>query len=231
MLSRFLAAALLLSAPAWADCKAALDAYAQKDYTTALAAFKAVQTEACAQYGLGVMSQRGLGMTADVNEALKWYRMAADQKYALAQFNLGVMYANGIGVQQDFMEALKWYGLAADQNLAVAEYNLGVMHAQGRGTPADTKEAAKWYRLSAEQGDADSQYALAYLYEFGDGVPQDPTQAYLWYSLVASRFKNAQVAITGRDNVAKKLTPAQIADLDAQVKAWKPKPASQEPAK
>jgi TPR repeat protein len=34
-------------------------------------------------------------------EAIKWYRLAADQDYADAQHNLGAMYDNGYGVPQD----------------------------------------------------------------------------------------------------------------------------------
>ena len=37
----------------------------------------------------------------DYAEAVRWYRMAADQGLADAQFVLGFMYANGQGVPQD----------------------------------------------------------------------------------------------------------------------------------
>ena len=33
-------------------------------------------------------------------EAVRWYRLAADQGYAAAQGNLGLMYGNGTGVPQ-----------------------------------------------------------------------------------------------------------------------------------
>ncbi len=34
-------------------------------------------------------------------EAVRWYRLAAEQGYVSAQTNLGVMYATGEGVTQD----------------------------------------------------------------------------------------------------------------------------------
>ena len=37
------------------------------------------------------------GVPQNYAEALKWYRLAADQGDADAQYNLGVMYANGQG--------------------------------------------------------------------------------------------------------------------------------------
>ena len=78
-----------------------------------------------AQYNLGIMYYNGQGVPQDYAEAVKWYRLAADQGDAYAQYNLGVMYDNGEGVPQDYKEAVKWYRLAAEQGHAKAQYNLG----------------------------------------------------------------------------------------------------------
>ncbi|MCP4827986.1 MAG: sel1 repeat family protein, partial [Proteobacteria bacterium] len=51
------------------------------------------------------MYNKSLGVSEDYAEAVKWYRLAADQGYADAQCNLGVMYDNGQGVPQDYAEA------------------------------------------------------------------------------------------------------------------------------
>ncbi len=67
----------------------------------------------------GVMYQNGKGVTQNDAEALKWYRLAADQGNAFAQGNLGWMYHNGDGVSQDYAEASKLYRLAADQGECV----------------------------------------------------------------------------------------------------------------
>ena len=59
------------------------------------------------------------------NEAIKWYRKAADQGNANGQFILGLMYANGEGVPEKNIEkATKWYRLAADQGYKAATENL-----------------------------------------------------------------------------------------------------------
>ena len=47
----------------------------------------------------------------DLKEAVRLFRLAAEQGEAKAQFNLGVMYAEGQGVPQDFKEAMEWYQL------------------------------------------------------------------------------------------------------------------------
>ncbi len=63
------------------------------------------------------MYDNGEGVPQDYAEAVKWYRLAAEQGDASAQYNLGIMYINGKGVPQDYAEAVKWYRLAAEQGM------------------------------------------------------------------------------------------------------------------
>ena len=51
------------------------------------------------------------GVPQDDAEAVRWYRLAAEQGHAYAQYNLGVMYDTGEGVPQDDAEAVRWYRL------------------------------------------------------------------------------------------------------------------------
>ena len=74
----------------------------------------------------------GRGVPQDEAEAVRWYRLSADQGNAFAQYNLGVSYAFGRGVPQDEAEAVRWYRLSADQGNASAQYNLGVRLRPGR---------------------------------------------------------------------------------------------------
>jgi TPR repeat protein len=78
------------------------------------------QRDAKAQYNLGAMYNNGEGVPEDDAEAVKWYRLAAEQGLASAQSRLGLMYDNGEGVSEDDAEAVKWYRLAAGQGLASA---------------------------------------------------------------------------------------------------------------
>ena len=58
-------------------------------------------------------------MPRDADEALRWYRMAAEQDYAPAQATLGDLYLNGEAVpQEDDAEAARWYRRAAEQGHA-----------------------------------------------------------------------------------------------------------------
>ena len=55
----------------------------------------------------------GRGVPQDDAEAVRWYRLAADQGYAIAQLHLGASYAIGEGVRQDNIAAYMWFSLAA----------------------------------------------------------------------------------------------------------------------
>ena len=99
------------------------------------------------------MYDKGLGVTKDYTQAVKWWRKAADQGYANAQANLGVMYDRGRGVTQDYAEAVKWYRKAADQEYAYAQVLLGWMHYKGRGVIQDNITAHMWWNIAALKGD------------------------------------------------------------------------------
>ena len=128
-----------------------------------------------AQLGLGVMYERGRGVTQDDAEAVRWYRLATDQGStgtmlgirriaeqgnAEAQLVLGGMYFSGKGVAQDTREALRWYRQAAEQG---------------------TAEATAWVRRMAEQGNVAAQVNLGVMYEGGRGVTEDKVEAMAWY--------------------------------------------------
>ena len=55
-------------------------------------------------------------MPEDAAEAVRWYRLAADQGYAPAQYNLGTMYVRGRGVPEDVVTAHMWVSLAASRS-------------------------------------------------------------------------------------------------------------------
>lgn len=66
---------------------------------------------------LGQLYEDGQGVPRDYMEALKWYRMAADQGDIWAQLAVGRFYEKGCGVRQDDQEACFWFSLAASRSL------------------------------------------------------------------------------------------------------------------
>ena len=89
-----------------------------------------------AQSELGALYENGTGVVPqDHTEALRLYRLAADQGHIAAQCRLAWMYKNGNGISQDHTEAVRWCRLAADQGDARAQCALGLMHTGGTGIP------------------------------------------------------------------------------------------------
>jgi uncharacterized protein len=92
-------------------------------------------------------------------------------------------------------------------------------------------QAARRYREAAEQGDADAQALLGLMYELGQGVHQDYIQAYMWLTLAASRGSAVleKSHAEGRDRVAARMTPKQIAEAQRLAKEWRPVVKNQTP--
>ena len=123
-----------------------------KDRDVADCRVKAEQGNVGAQFNLGLMYRRGLGVVQDYKEAAKWTRLAAEQGAAIAQYNLGTMYQEGLGVAQDYKEAAKWTRLAAEQGDADAQYNLGVMYYKGEGVAQDYVMVHMYFNIAGVGG-------------------------------------------------------------------------------
>ena len=127
-----------------------------------------------------------------------------------------------MGVAKDYAAAASWYRKAADQGYAKAQYNLGLVYARSQGVPEDIAAAVSWYRKAADRGDASAQSFLGLMYYNGHGGTLDYVQAHMWFNLVAA--KGDAAAVKNRDLIAKKMTPAQIAEAQKLAREWKPKP-------
>jgi uncharacterized protein len=160
-------------------------------------------------------------MKGDYATALLLVRPLAERGNVHAQARLALLYELGQGVPQDDATAVSWYRKAAEQGDAGAQRSLGNMYRIGRGMPSDNAAAASWYRKAAEQGDARAQNNLGIMYDKGQGVQQDYVTAHMWLSLAAAT-SGFNEAVRNRDIVAKRMTPAQIAEAQKLAREWKP---------
>jgi hypothetical protein len=156
---------------------------------------------AVAQFNIGLMYHNGWGVPQDDAEAVKWYRMAAEQGLADAQNSLGLMYRNGWGVPRDYVEAARWYEKAGDQN------NDNVRRCQTAYTVMNAYRAyndvLKWCSGAADQGDAVAQAILGYMYSHGLGVDKDCVVSKGWYERAAAAGNdNARGQLRSGDNGA-----------------------------
>ncbi len=116
----------------------------------------AEQGLAPAQYRLGTMFEKGLGLPENPTKARTWYERAAAQGNVKAMHNLAVMQAEGAGGPQDFAGASRSFEAAAQHGLADSQYNLAILHERGLGVERDLAEAYKWFTIASANGDADA---------------------------------------------------------------------------
>ena len=118
-----------------------------------------------AQYNFGVLYDEGIGVEKDYDQALEWYRKAAEQEYAKAEHNLGIMYQEGHGVDKDPVEASRWFQLAAQHGEPAAQNNLAVMYVRGQGVAPDLGKAAYWSARAARAGNESARTNLPLIVE------------------------------------------------------------------
>lgn len=88
------------------------------------------------------------------DEAVRWWRQAAEGGDVEAQFNLAQAFAAGRGAPADARAAFEWFLRAAESGLVPAQARLGVLYATGEGVAADPIEAHKWLFVARLAGDA-----------------------------------------------------------------------------
>ncbi len=109
---------------------------------------KAAGGDVLALYNLGIMHEKGIGVTQDNCMAAAMYRKAAEKGLVQAQFRLGSLYYHGEGVPRDLQQAAEWYSKAADQGYPPAQAVLGNLYLAGEGVPKDIAKAMHWHKKS-----------------------------------------------------------------------------------
>jgi len=156
MLKALVLAALVVvvALPVSAGLREGLAAYKDGDYRAALHEFEplAERGDAAAQYHLGVMHAKGLGVRKNNYKAASWYNKAAKNGHAEAQYNLGQMYATDRGVPRNLGRAAHWFKKAAEQGLPKAQVALSTMYAKGWGVQKNHVLSYMWSSIAAKHG-------------------------------------------------------------------------------
>lgn len=167
LMAAMLGCALLFApAAAKADFADGVRAYEAGDHKAAYEAWLplANRGDVAAMRNIGHLYRWGQGVEKDINQAIHWYRMAAEKGFSRAQANLAAIYLQGDeGTPVNYEEAHKWFAAAAVQNLAVAQYNLGLMYELGLGVEKSEARALGWYNLAAKAGQAEAIERLSQL--------------------------------------------------------------------
>jgi TPR repeat protein len=162
------------------------------DYTLAANLFTqaARNGNARAQFELGRMYLKGLGVERDCAMTAAWIGKAANQNLAIAQTLFATLYLKGLCVLQDNATAKSWYAKAANLGDAAGQIMFGLMLADRK----DYSKAMCWLRkgeanqvelLLQPEGEAKSiqiseklkalaQYTIGLMYEAAAGVASSP---------------------------------------------------------
>ena len=177
-----------------ADIAAAQDVWAamKKADADSTAGERALKQQARESLTPQAMNEKGddyyfgrKGVSEDLQQAVSWYRKAAEVGNAAGMDNLGRMYKSGQGVDKDYNQAATWFRKAAEAGDAPGMCDLGRMYEGGLGVDRDDKQAVSWYRKAAEAGDTWGMINLGRMYEHGLGVEEDQQQAIAWYRKAA----------------------------------------------
>ena len=140
--------------------------------------------------------------SSNVVEAVRLFRLAAEQGHAEAQYMLAKLryiyrYDEAVDVSDE--EAARWACLAARQGHREAQSEVGIFYLWGRGVEQNVEEALRWFRLAAEGGDSEAQYYLGLCYYWGEGVERDVILCRQWLEKAAGQ--NHYYAIEALDTL------------------------------
>ena len=120
--------------------------------------------DAMAQLNLGAAYDNALGVERNIEQALHWYQLAAEQGLAEAQFNLAHLL---VEEEISTVAAAEWMQKAAEQGMADAQYLLGVIYAEGLGVTMNDAKARLWLQRAIDQGQADAAQFMKEHYHAG----------------------------------------------------------------
>jgi TPR repeat protein len=105
-----------------------------------------------AQYHLASILELGIGVTADLSEAARYYELALKGGEQGAGVDLAAMFINGRGVPCDINRGLTILEQLATQKFPMAHYNLGFIYEAGKSVAKDLERSKSHYRKAMELG-------------------------------------------------------------------------------
>lgn len=134
--------------------------------------------------------EKGKGVKKSEQNALYYYKRAAEGGNEKSQFWLGDAYlSGGLGVEKSAEQAIYFYKLAANQGHSVSLRKLGQCYERGEGIEQSSEKAFYYYKLAAEiemkHRCGYSVLALARCYKLGIGIPKSLEIAIYYYKLAA----------------------------------------------
>lgn len=149
-------------------------------------------------FEVGSCYLNGIGTEKDINRAVEFLKLGAEQGSAGAALTLGDMLECGYVNDEnytvsDYDAAFTLFKIAADGGLAAGTHRMGMMYKEGRGVPQCVETAITLIADAAERGLEQAQIDLYYIYRDGNEVERDLEKA-LSYLRMAVESGNENAA-------------------------------------
>jgi TPR repeat protein len=166
------------------------------------------------------MYETGDDLSKNPDQALKWYRKAADAGGAKASVTVAklLLSAGRSLTPEEGAEVRQRCEDAAKRNFSPGAYCMVLIYKQGLGTPKDEVEAQKWLGRAAELGHPQAALELGEAYWRGEGVKTDLVTAYMWIWLALSaKLPGAQ---QDEQALQKEMSPKQVEQAKRKANEW-----------
>ena len=154
----------------------------------------AEQGDADAQYSLGIRYELGKGVERSYEDAVKWYKKAAERGNVDAQYSLGFLfgkgYGKGNGAPQSEEEVVEWWKNVAKRERGATQFDRGFCASWAEAcSEIDRGTTVIWWRKAVDQGylRACAQFRLGFCYYKGQGVKQNDEEAIKWWKKAAGQ--------------------------------------------
>ncbi|MGB8354390.1 MAG: SEL1-like repeat protein [Chthoniobacteraceae bacterium] len=127
------------------------------------------------------------GVPVNLEEGVKWTKIAALSGVSTAEYNLAVCLLNGTGITMNREEAMRMFVKSANHGCDLAEDALGRFYSKGVNVPLDHELAYLWYEKAARQGNSHAQLWAGAAYLGGDGVAKDEVAGCEWVRKAAEQ--------------------------------------------
>ena len=114
--------------------------------------FKALNGNPVAQYFVGGDYKLGKGVAQDFEQAVMWFKLAAESNHLDALYELGICYNYGIGIKKDMKKANALWKQATSGYHADSAYRLGLNYWEGKGVQKDRQIALLYFSVAEELG-------------------------------------------------------------------------------
>lgn len=139
---------------------------------------------------LGKCFEYGTGIEKSAQNALHYYKNAAEHGEYRAQRRLGDAFLKGeLELEKSPEKAIEYYQQAANHNDSISLEMIGQCYEKRESVAESPEKAFYYYNLAAEvnlkEGDSSSIYTLARCYEQGRGTKKSLENAIYYYKLAA----------------------------------------------